>query len=135
MKDKTCERIDTHNDGGLPRQCRSRGEWEYQDRWYCETHDPDPKRCQERRDIEDAKRKAHYTAYAKYHNRATLCVSVLKDFSDSALSSGVVGEMVEGWKLILGWSKEGLECTYPPHIVKIIEKAESILSKLEADNG
>lgn len=54
--------------------------------------------------------------------RAELCMEVLSDFSDSALSSGVVGEMVEFMTRL--------------YTNKPIERGmlESILSKLEANN-
>ena len=55
--------------------------------------------------------------------RADLCVSVLSDFSDSALSDGVVGEMV-------GLAKKTAKRGDWLYI-----EAEAILAKLEGNDG
>ena len=70
--------------------------------------------------------KREYSAEAEI--RAELCLEVLSDFSNEALESGVVGEMVEAIK------KANYDMTHGWYWITE-SKVESILSKLEADNG
>ena len=65
--------------------------------------------------------------------RLRLCVSVLSDFSNEALESGVVGEMETMlYDIKHYWSNMAGVIPVNP---KLESRLKSILSKLEADNG
>lgn len=114
--------------------CGNKAKMESEGKYYCGVHDP------VRIKARDDKKYKEYTEKWDARNakqaRADLCVSVLSDFSDSALSSGVVGEMVEVLKTIrnhcyVGKSKIPIS---PPYFLEVedLTEVESILSKLEA---
>lgn len=92
----------------------------HEGKWYCGSHDP------ARLKLTIERRRQAVQLEISKEKRVDLCVSVLSDFSDTALSSGVVGEMVE-------MVKDSLRLPADDFKIRWKDATKSILSKLEAD--
>ena len=126
MKDK-CISVDMVGEWPVPRQCLNDATVEYKGEKYCDRHDPDIQRIRARQEEARVENDKFYERLRVKKARADLCVSVLADFSDSALSDGVVGEMVEAIKLALDAFEKNYAIDWSVF--------ECILAKLEGNDG
>lgn len=121
MKDKRC--IAKMYDRGHSWSCQNKAKMEHEGEYYCGVHDPIKKKARE--DKQYAKWDKELKESQKKHDRANLCVSVLKDFSDKALKDGVVGEMLELARVVRGMATMA-------DITNAADDADVILAKLKA---